>query len=262
MKNKMMRAASVLMVAVLLSTCAISGTFAKYVTSVTNHDEARVAKWNIGYNFDQKSTFAATYETNSATTVESANGEQVVAPGTNDSGTYVLTGTPEVDYKVTFDFEDNKEVFLKAQAYNYADEIYKNMDIAENELTENYIPLKWTVTLTKPDSVEIVKVDVNGANPLNGSATGVANEFSTMAAMEAAFDNTQLNYEANETAGITVVIAWTWAISQNDKADTILGYLGNDVSATNTMLNASLAADTDFCTTVSYDFTITATQVD
>ena len=44
-KNKMMRLASALLVAVLLSTCAISGTFAKYVTSSTGTDKARVAYW-------------------------------------------------------------------------------------------------------------------------------------------------------------------------------------------------------------------------
>ena len=44
-KNKMMRIASVLLVAVLLSTCAISGTFAKYVTTDSGSDSARVAKF-------------------------------------------------------------------------------------------------------------------------------------------------------------------------------------------------------------------------
>ena len=47
MKNKMMRIASVLLVAALITTCAISGTFAKYVTKVSGEDTARVAKWGI-----------------------------------------------------------------------------------------------------------------------------------------------------------------------------------------------------------------------
>ena len=45
--NKMMRIASVLLVAVLLSTCAISGTFAKYVTTASGNDTARVALWDV-----------------------------------------------------------------------------------------------------------------------------------------------------------------------------------------------------------------------
>ena len=46
-KNKIMRIASVLLVAVLMSTCAISGTFAKYVTEGSSDDTARVAKWGV-----------------------------------------------------------------------------------------------------------------------------------------------------------------------------------------------------------------------
>ena len=46
-KNKMMRAASALLVAVLLTTSTISGTFAKYVTQDSAKDVARVAKWGV-----------------------------------------------------------------------------------------------------------------------------------------------------------------------------------------------------------------------
>ena len=43
--NKIMRIASGLLVAVLLSTCVISGTFAKYVSTYDGTDSARVATW-------------------------------------------------------------------------------------------------------------------------------------------------------------------------------------------------------------------------
>ena len=46
-KNKMMRLASALLVAVLLTTSVISGTYAKYITENTGSDEARVAKWGV-----------------------------------------------------------------------------------------------------------------------------------------------------------------------------------------------------------------------
>ena len=62
-KNKMMRIASVLLVAVLLSTCAIFGTFAKYTTSVTSQDSARVAYWGFqsSNSIDITGLFATTY---------------------------------------------------------------------------------------------------------------------------------------------------------------------------------------------------------
>ena len=46
-KNRMMRLASGLLVAVLMTTSMISGTFAKYVTTASASDNARVAKWGV-----------------------------------------------------------------------------------------------------------------------------------------------------------------------------------------------------------------------
>ena len=47
-KNAMLKIAAVLLVAVLLTTCAISSTFAKYVSSYESTAEtARVAKWGL-----------------------------------------------------------------------------------------------------------------------------------------------------------------------------------------------------------------------
>ena len=46
-KNVMMRLASFLLVAVLISTSAISGTYAKYVTTAEGKETARVAKWGV-----------------------------------------------------------------------------------------------------------------------------------------------------------------------------------------------------------------------
>ncbi|MFR0985955.1 MAG: hypothetical protein ACLSFZ_04975 [Frisingicoccus sp.] len=43
-KNRMMRLASSLLVLTLLTTCVISGTFAKYTTQAGGSDTARVAK--------------------------------------------------------------------------------------------------------------------------------------------------------------------------------------------------------------------------
>jgi len=100
-KNKMMRIASVLLVAVLLSTCAISGTFAKYVTSSSSSDTARVAYW--GFNattFSIENLFSATY-----TNVASNDQKDVIAPGTEGSATFSFkpqnATAPEVAYKIT-----------------------------------------------------------------------------------------------------------------------------------------------------------------
>jgi hypothetical protein len=110
-KNKMMRIASVLLVAVLLSTCAISGTFAKYVTTETGSAIAQVAKWNVEIVETGESSFAFDlFET--ILDSDGINGETDVvtgkiAPGTSGKFSISLYAKSEVttdyiiDYTVT-----------------------------------------------------------------------------------------------------------------------------------------------------------------
>lgn len=114
-KNRMMRAASALMVAVLLTTSTISGTFAKYVTQDSASDTARVAKWGVelqavgnlygetyGLLTDNKIVKDDSSE-DKFSVQSNALASDVVAPGTkNDEGfTFSLKGQPEVDGKIT-----------------------------------------------------------------------------------------------------------------------------------------------------------------
>ena len=61
-KNKMMRLASGLLVAVLLTTSMISGTFAKYVTTESGSDSTRVAKWDIDFTEEDKKNADVHYD--------------------------------------------------------------------------------------------------------------------------------------------------------------------------------------------------------
>lgn len=122
-KNKTMRLASWLLVLTLLTTCIISGTFAKYVTSDEGDDTARVAKWGVTatvsgslfgehYNWGDFDTeehpnqVSASY-TGSVDSIsedgEIGDGGNIVAPGT-ESGTNPfsidVSGTPEVAVSV------------------------------------------------------------------------------------------------------------------------------------------------------------------
>ena len=113
-KNKMMRIASVLLVAVLLSTCAISGTFAKYVTEETATDKAYVAKWDIDlagnntdtkeFEFDLFNTVLDTKDSAEETNVAKEDGKVIIAPGTKGSFDIVLVNNSQVDaqYKIEF----------------------------------------------------------------------------------------------------------------------------------------------------------------
>lgn len=114
-KNKVLRLASVLMMACLLTTCVISGTFAKYVSTTSAQDKARVAYWGFkGATLEINDLFANAYDnTDGKATVKSTQIDpdtnekvDVIAPGTEGSVTiqykYAKNGdieAPEVAYK-------------------------------------------------------------------------------------------------------------------------------------------------------------------
>ena len=124
-KNVMMRIASVLMIAVLLTTCVISGTFAKYTASATGTASATVAKWsfNVGTT-DIAASDTATFAFDLFATILDANdgddklegnattdndvAEKKIAPGTQGSFDIVLTNTSEVTAEVAIDFNDTQ----------------------------------------------------------------------------------------------------------------------------------------------------------
>ena len=99
-KNTFMRVASALLVAVLLTTCAIAGTFAKYTTEVSSEDSARVAYWGFQRTntMDITGLFSKAYDTTVGADVD------VIAPGTSGSTTFQFKydetngNAPEVAY--------------------------------------------------------------------------------------------------------------------------------------------------------------------
>lgn len=113
-KNKMMRLASALLVLTLLSTCTISGTFAKYVTEGSGSDSARVAKWGVTVTANGE-TFAKEYDKDDTVYTEAKSvisTDKVVAPGTKgEMVSMALAGTPEVAVRVSYaglvDISDN-----------------------------------------------------------------------------------------------------------------------------------------------------------
>ena len=105
-KNIMMRLSALLLVAVLLTTCVISGTFAKYVTTGAATDSARVAKWGVTVSANS-TTVATVTEIGGADEehVLASNAAQVIlAPGTQavELADFTITGEPEVAVNVSY----------------------------------------------------------------------------------------------------------------------------------------------------------------
>lgn len=221
-KNKMMRVAILLMVAVLLTTCVISGTFAKYVTSGTSQSTARVAKFGVEVQATSD-LFTKTYKNGSETvTVASSNNDNVVAPGT--SGTIsnaTLKGKPEVAVQIGFAKPDF--------------EIGDNWTVGTGDSAVFYCPLIITVNGTS-----VKGLDYTSASDFEAAVEAKITAITT----DVIVPNTDLS---GKTDGLGINVGWEWPFeTSNDEKDTALG----DAAAAGTAITVSL----------SYD--VTVTQVD
>ena len=192
--NKTLRVAAVLAVGALLSTCLVSGTFAKYTTKNESSDSARVAKFGVTVTGD-KTMFSNTY----GATVVSDDQADVVAPGTDGTLTANdITGTPEVSVHV-----DNTGEFTLTG------------DWKSKDGTKFYCPIVVTVA-----GNEISGLDYANATAFQDAVNDAINKTS----------NDYAPGVAITSAGTAV--SWKWAFNggaagksaaQNDDDDTYLG---------------------------------------
>lgn len=231
-KNKMMRISSALLVAVILTTCAISGTFAKYVTAASDvSDSARVAKWGVTVNAtaadlfadsykDTKTTYTAGETLDTITVQADTQNVDVFAPGTKgeQTGAITVTGKPEVDVEVVYS----------------ADVSFDGWTLSDG--TTFYCPLIF---------------NINGTEIKQDSTITSAAAFA--AAIKAEIEGLDATYHTNTDlsaqAGNTVDISWEWPFyvsAENDVKDTDLGNQAAAGSASK----------------VSITYSATATQID
>ena len=232
-KNTMMRLASGLLVAVLLTTCAISGTFAKYVTEATGSDTARVAKFGVDVQA-VSSIFKTSYNGENAISVLSSNTDKVIAPGTTGTAVaFTIAGAPEVDVNVAVTLGEYTRVTLPAG--NYPDYTTAADDTYAATL---YQPVVWTLKKDSADVAGCVNVGLNEIEKyLHDTLSGIYN-------VEAgAFSTINGTYE----------LTWNWAFDANDKADTVLGQIAGGVID---------KPATGYEANESFEFSITVTQID
>lgn len=197
-KTKLMRAALLLLVLTLVTSCFVGGTFAKYTTRAEGSDTARVAKWGVEITANG-ATFANKYATDTgnvvgtiANSVVSANADKVIAPGTKGNMVgMTITGTPEVAVSV------NYAANFKVEGWTVDDKFY--------------CPLQIKVGSTMIDGVKF--------NNAVAFENAVNTEISTY----------NKNYAAGtdlSTASVTTPsVSWEWPFSEDDIKDTALGNL-------------------------------------
>lgn len=295
-KNRFLRLASGLFVLCLITTSAISGTFAKYATGDSGNDTARVAKWGVelstsgtlfGTDYEKKEALENADSIMVGTSESVSASEKVVAPGTkNDVGFQVaLKGAPEVAYKVTSSTvaNTNKDIYLKAGSYGImlpaygvnADTSFEKLYIKDT--SGNYVKaVAYDEDVTEyfklQDECDVAADYYPIAWTL--TATDAGNKFgltTTQYTKTSEMANaivTALNektFVANAAVNVTYTLTWEWAFEVNDGADTILGNLGvtglEVVKTTDAGANYVEVDTADYSLNVGFDIAVEVVQV-
>ena len=204
-KNRMMRLASVLLVCVLLTTSVISGTFAKYTSEAKVDDKARVAYWGFG----RAATIALDlFDDVYGQTVDSADGANVIAPGTEKEATFGFAYTKS---------EEGPEAPEVAYTFVVDAEITGNYTALDNN--DNFV---WTLNGSNYATVEKL---LEAIEKLDGDKTYEAGTLPTGFGI-----------------GNTHTIGWAWDYSKNDAGDITDTAMGNADSLDNISITITITA--------------------
>ncbi|MFA5561716.1 MAG: hypothetical protein WDA00_03670 [Eubacteriales bacterium] len=207
----------------LVTSYFVGNTFAKYITSASGSDTARVAHWGVAIDGNTASEiaslavsdlFANSYE-NAGGTLTTVDGgtDKVFAPGTAGAIGFTVSGAPEVAYTFVV-------TATGGETGNWKD--------AEGD---DYLPIVYTLT------------DNNTSDSEN---------YGSMTALVAALNDltTADTIAAGTAIDLDYTISWAWAFeSGNDAADTYLGDYAADPANAATIPGVELS------------ITITVTQV-
>lgn len=215
-KNRTLRAAVLMLALVLITSCFVGGTFAKYVTSGDAGDNARVAKWGVSITaHDTGDVFAKEYDAIAGqdNTVIAGGEYKVIAPGTkkDNAALVTLSGKPEVSVQVTY----NAEHFSLTGNW------------IGDENNTFYCPLIIKVTGKVGDAVKTETINCVEKTSAAEVETAVKN---AVAACSATYGP---NTDLSTVAGDGLKISWEWPFEgtanqgQTDAKDT---YLGNQAA--------------------------------
>ena len=246
-KNTMMRIASCLLIAVLMTTCVISGTFAKYTTKDNAADSARVAKWGVVIDVTGEEAFAEKYDnaaSASGTKVVSVDNtaadDSVLAPGTNGTlTTFKITGKPEVMLDVKADVNVELDGWI-VDAATYFPVVIK----------VNGTPVAAPADPTLANYETAIEAAIINAIIADASVTPSADASTATKRYDA---NTDFG-AAESAVDVTVTWEWPFEVDADDVAD---GVQSDATDAKDTVLGNLETAPTISCSVV-----VTATQVD
>lgn len=208
-KNHTLKLAGILLALVLVTSCFVGGTFAKYVTERTGSDSARVAKFGVTVTANG-TMFAKEYDTDTEN-VKRLIARSVISDATDDKN-LVAPGTKGDMVKMTIEGKPEVAVNVKYTATVTLDKWVYKAD--ENADEEYYCPIKIRV-----GNVNYYGYEYGSAELFKNAVETAINEYSANYA-----PGTDLN-NANAP-----VVSWAWAFEdkaadaiQTDEKDTYLG---------------------------------------
>ena len=280
-KNSTLRIAGGLLALVMVTSCFVGGTFAKYTTAADATESARVAKFGVEVSISG-GAFKTSYNKDSATsiaeTVVSSNGDKLAAPGTQDENavTFTIKGAPETAVRVQVGMDGMQDIVLKKGAYR---DYTKAPHNGTFQVPTDYHPIAFY--LKKGDDVVVAGTldDINGylrseyvsgdyqANTNLGAALCSRGGYTTSGGIGSA--------ASADTTGV-YTLYWHWVYEHNnpfftggDAADTLLGNLAADAGtyAAGGKWNQTAGAfggmtAADYNTNVAFTLTISVTQID
>lgn len=277
-KTNSMRVAIVMLALTLITSCFAGGTFAKYTTSASGGDSARVAMFGVEIKTGI-SKFSNAYETEDGTykgefSVKSADEKNVVAPGTKGTiDLFTISGNPEVAVKVDAVMDETNEIYLRSKetktvfrviTEKWEEEMFI-MDMMGGPPTPIPIPEPGTTEFEEaleahPNLFESVD-EKDEYIPIKLTLKKDGAAVVTDGTLDDVKDyiNTEISgvYGPNELAeniGGTYTLEWKWDFNGNDTYDTLLG---------NLMAGTANVDDSfEYNLTEAFNFSITVTQID
>ena len=256
-KNKkiLVAVAMVLMIALVAGMGAM--TYSRYITSTTTGEQtATAAKWGFVVTVDADNLFGSDYKKDGANAVAKVDGTgdlvvngtgdaKVVAPGTKGSMTISITGSAEVNARLTITADSIQEIYYKSTDAN----------------VDDYYPVRWTIT--------------------DG---GSLNETGTLEEVIAALTGTSTVLAAGVTQNVTYTLSWEWALetagtnslngTNRNVEDTLIGFKAagktwEDINGKNVgtfQIGDTKEVDTDYAsstaikTTMSFSLVVSVEQ--
>jgi hypothetical protein len=225
----------------------VGGTYAKYTTTNSDSDDARVAKFGVSitpsgdlfgetYTNSELYTLDANYSKAAASieVVSTSASDSLVAPGTGSSEvgggaglSVTIAGTPEVAVEVEVAIE-YKDVVLAAGSY-------KDGNGNDVKVSSAYYPITYTLTNTEHSSgrsltslgetvQEILKnfLTISGSDGVTAFTSGTGTGGSYTLTGKAKFA------PKTDLSKCTFNLQWAWPIGANDTYDTLLGDMAAD----------------------------------